>query len=316
MKTVILDGYRENPGDLSWEWLKEYGEYVVHNTTKAAETAGRITDADIVFTNKTVINKASLEQAKNLKYIVVLAAGYDVVDIKTAKELGIKVSNTPNYGSSEVAQMAFAHILEITNNVGLHCASVKNNGWYKENDWCYWLKPIISLKNKNIGIIGFGNIGRQVGKIAAAFGMNVYVCEKMPVDDPTVKNVSLDELLKNADIITCHCPLTDETRHIIRKENIAKMKDGVIIINNARGPLINKADLLEAVASKKIYAVGLDVVEAEPPKENDEVILCEGINVTPHISWAAFEARQNIMTICQNNMKAFAAGKDLNVVNL
>jgi glycerate dehydrogenase len=316
LKIVILDGYRENPGDLSWDWLEKYGEYKAYDRTNQSEVSERISEADVVFTNKVVLNRISLEQSQNLKFIVVLAAGYDVVDIKAAKEFGIKVSNTPNYGSNEVAQMAFSHILEITNNIGKHNLSVKNNGWYQANDWCYWLKPIISLRDKNIGIIGYGNIGRQVGKIAAAFGMNVIVSEKIKVEDKNVENVSLDELFKRADIITLHCPLTDETRNIICKENIQKMKDGVIIINTARGPLVNEKDIQDGVKSKKIYAAGLDVLCSEPPQENDELIMCNEINITPHISWAAFEARKNIMTICEENLKAFLNGENKNIVNL
>lgn len=313
MKIVILDGYTENPGDLSWEWLNKYGEVVVYERTPANLTLERIMDADVVYTNKVELTKDLLLKAKNLKFIGVLAAGYNVVDIQTAKELGIKVSNTPGYGSSGVAQMVFAHVLEICNNVHLHAESVRKNEWANNQDWCYWLKPVIGLNNKTLGIIGFGNIGKEVGKIGKAFGMNVIVYDKNKTEEAL--NVELDELLEKSDVISLHCPLFEETREIIRKENIEKMKDGVILVNTSRGPLINEKDLFEAVKSGKIYGAGLDVLVEEPPKENTLLSTIEGVNITPHIAWAAKESRENIMKISEKNLEAYLKGVDLNIVN-
>lgn len=314
MKIVILDGYTENPGDLSWEWLNKYGEVKVYDRTPADLTLERIGDADIVYTNKVELTKEILIKSKNLKFIGVLAAGYNIVDIVAAKELGIKVTNTPGYGSSGVAQMVFAHILEVCNNVYLHNESVRKNEWANNKDWCYWLKPVIGLNNKTLGIIGFGNIGREVGKIGKAFGMDVIVYDKNKVKE--AENVELDELLKRADVISLHCPLFPETKEIIRKENIDKMKDGVILVNTSRGSLINEKDLYEALKSGKIYGAGLDVLVEEPPKENILLSSLDNVYITPHIAWAARESRDNIMKISEKNLEAYFNGKNLNVVNL
>lgn len=308
MKIVVLDGYTCNPGDLSWDMFKEFGTIEVHDRTPESEVISRVQDAEVAFTNKVKLTKEVLLAAKNLKLIVVLAAGYDVVDIVTAKELGIVVCNTPAYGSKGVGQMVFAHILEITNNVALHSDSVKKGEWASNVDWCYWHKRIIDLYGKKIGIIGYGNIGKEVAKIAEGFSMEV-----LPYDTDT--NMSLDEVFKQSDIITLHCPLTPETKEIINKQNIAKMKKGVIIINASRGPLVNEKDLVEAVKSGHVYAAGVDVITIEPPTEVTEYISCDGINITPHIAWASTNSRSNIINIAYNNVKAFIEGSNQNVVN-
>ena len=314
MKIVILDGYTCNPGDLSWDKMKEFGEVVVYDRTAKEDTITRIADAEVVITNKTLINKEVLEACKSIKFIVVLAAGYDVVDFKNAKELGIKVSNCPAYGSKGVAQMAFAHILEITNNVGAHCQSVKEGQWVTNDDWCYWKKPIIDLNGKKLGIIGYGNIGREVAAIARAFSMEVLAYDVF-ADITDAKKCTLDEIFANADIITLHCPFTPETKHLICKENIAKMKKGIIIINASRGPLVNESELTDAVKSGHVYACGVDVITLEPPTEMTDYLKCENINVTPHIAWASVDSRSNIINIAYGNIKAYTNGEDKNVVN-
>lgn len=314
MKIVILDGYTTNPGDLSWDNLEEFGEVVVYDRTPENEIVSRIGDAEIVLTNKTPLRKETLDVCKNLKFIVVLAAGYDIVDVARAKELGVKVSNTPAYGSKGVAQMTFAHILEITNNVGIHSQSVKAGEWVTNDDWCYWKKPIIDLNQKKLGIIGYGNIGKEVGAIARAFSMEVLAYDAF-ADITDVTKSTLDEVFANADIITLHCPLTPETKQFICKENIAKMKKGVIIINASRGALVKEDDLTAAVISGHVYAVGADVIEVEPPKEMTGYLKCDGINVTPHIAWASQDSRNNIINIAYGNVKAYKNGEEKNIVN-
>lgn len=313
MKIVILDGYTENPGDLSWDMFKKLGDVAIYDRTPEEEVLKRIGNAEIVITNKVPFDRERMLQLPNLKHIAVTAAGYNTIDVEAAKELGIIVTNTPNYGSNGVAQMTFAHILEITNNVALHSDSVKKGEWSNNIEWCYWHKPIIGLKGKRIGIIGYGNIGKEVGNIAKAFGMDIAVYDKNNHSD--VMNLSLDEIFKTSDIITLHCPLLPETKNIICKENIEKMKDGVIIINTSRGPLVNGEDLTEAVKNGKVYAAGVDVLSSEPPALNDPMTNCENVNVTPHIAWAAIESRQNIMDICFDNLKSYLEGNPKNVVN-
>ncbi len=314
MKIVVLDGYTLNPGDLSWDGLKALGEVAVYDRTAPEDIVSRIGDAEIVFTNKTVLTKEIMESAGNIKFIGVLAAGYNVVDTAAAKDLGIKVTNTPGYGSKGVAQMVFAHLLEITNNVALHSDTVRDHKWSDCEDFCYWEKPIIDLNNKTMGIIGFGNIGREVGAIAQAFGMELIIHDKFATDTG-VENVELDELFRRSDVISLHCPLFPETKEVIRKENINKMKDGVILVNTSRGPLVNEGDLVEAISLGKVYAAGVDVLESEPPRKDNILVGESKINVTPHIAWASRDSRVNLMNIAIDNLKAYVDGEDLNVVN-
>ena len=312
MKIVVLDGYTENPGDLSWEWLKKYGEVEIYERTPENLVEERIKDAEVVITNKVPFIRERIEKLPKLKYIGVTAAGYNIIEVEAVKEKGIVVTNTPNYGSKVVAQMVFAHILEITNNVGLHSQSVKSGEWSEKVDFCYWKRPIISLEEKIIGILGYGNIGKEVEKIALAFGMKVLIYDKK---DLGVSNqVTLDEILKKSDVISLHLPLTEETDQLINKKTIELMKRNVIIINTSRGNLINEEDLLEAVNSGKIYGVGLDVLKNEPPKKNMELLKSEKINITPHIAWAAVEARQNIMRIAEENLKNYLEGNIINSI--
>lgn len=310
MKIVVLDGYTENPGDLSWEWLNKYGEVEIYDRTPDELVYERAKDADIIITNKVPFDKKRIDTLSKLKYIGITAAGYNIIDIEAVKERNIIVTNTPNYGSKVVAQMVFAHLLEITNNVALHSNSVKNGEWSEKIDFCYWKKPIISLENKVIGILGYGNIGKEVENIARAFGMKILIYDRKDLE--IGNQVSLDEVLEKSDIITLHLPLTEETKYLINENTIEKMKKDVIIINTSRGPLINEEHLLEAIKNKKIYGVGLDVLNNEPPKKDFELMKSDKVNITPHIAWAAIEARQNIMRIAEENIKSYLEGKIVN----
>lgn len=310
MKIVVLDGYTENPGDLSWEWLKKYGEVEIYDRTPEELVYERSKDAEVIITNKVPFNRERVERLPKLKYIGITAAGYNIIDIEAVKEKNIIVTNTPNYGSKVVAQMVFAHLLEITNNVGLHSKSVKDGEWSEKLDFCYWKKPIISLEGKIIGILGYGNIGKEVEKIALAFGMKILIYDRKNLNIDN--QVTLEEILKRSDVISLHLPLTEETYRLINKETIEKMKKDVILINTSRGPLVDETDLLEAIKSGKIYGVGLDVLRNEPPQKDSELLKNDRINITPHIAWAAIEARQNIMKIAEENLKNYLNGKVIN----
>ena len=317
MKIVVLDGYTLNPGDLSWEDLKKLGDLTVYDRTPNDKIIERIGNAEIVFTNKVPITREVLEKT-NIKYIGVLATGYDVVDINAAKEKGIPVTNIPTYGTASVAQMVFAHILEICHHVAAHSEAVKAGEWTNNPDWCFWKYPLIELADKNMGVIGYGRIGQAVGKIAQAFGMKVLAYDKYQnkdLESETMKYVDLDELLKNSDVISLHCPLTEENKGIINKSTIAKMKDSVIIINTARGQLIVEEDLAEALNQGKVYAAGLDVVSKEPIEEDNPLLKAKNIFITPHIAWAPKESRQRLMDIAVDNLRAFLEGRPVNVVN-
>ena len=278
----------------------------------------RIGDAQIVFTNKTPLPREVLSKVPNVKYIGVLATGYNIVDIEAAKELGITVTNIPTYGTDSVAQMVFAHLLEICHHVAAHSDAVKNGEWTNNVDWCFWKYPLIELAGKTMGIIGYGRIGQAVGRVAQAFGMKVLANDKYPnkdLESDTLKYVELDELLANSDVISLHCPLFEENKGMINKDSIAKMKDGVIIINTSRGPLIVEDDLAEALNSGKVYAAGLDVVSTEPIKADNPLLKAKNIFLTPHIAWAPKESRQRLMDIAVNNLKQFLEGSPVNVVN-
>jgi len=323
MKIVVLDGYTLNPGDLTWDGLEALGDLTVYDRTVFDRSNDdliieRIGDAEIVFTNKTPLPREVLRKAPNVKYIGVLATGYNVVDIEAAKEFGITVTNIPTYGTDSVAQMVFAHLLEICHHVAAHSEAVKNGEWTNNPDWCFWKYSLIELAGKTMGIIGFGRIGQAVGRIAQAFGMKVLAYDKYQnkdLENETLKYVELDELLANSDVISLHCPLFDENKGIINKNTIAKMKDGVIIINTSRGPLIVEEDLAEALNSGKVYAAGLDVVSEEPIKADNPLLKAKNIFLTPHIAWAPKESRQRLMDIAVENLKAYLNGKPINVVN-
>lgn len=318
MKIVVLDGYTLNPGDLSWKGLEALGDVVVYDRTPADKTIERIGDAEIVFTNKTVINKEIVAACSTIKFIGVLATGYNVVDVSAAKEKGILVTNIPTYGTTAVSQITIALLLEICHHIGDHSKSVASGDWTNCPDWCYWNSPLIELAGKTLGIIGFGRIGQGTAKIAQALGMKVLAFDSYEVEalkSDTLQYVSLDELLMNSDVISLHCPLFENTQGIINKNNIAKMKDGVIIINTSRGPLIVEEDLAEALNSGKVYAAGLDVVSSEPIKANNPLLSAKNCIITPHIAWAPKESRGRLLNIAIDNLSHFITGNPINVVN-
>ncbi len=317
MKIVVLDGYTENPGDLSWGGFKAIGETVVYDRTPGDQIVERIGDAEIVILNKTPITRATLEACPGIKYIGVLATGYNVVDTDAAREQGIPVCNIPSYGTASVGQFAIALLLEICHHIGAHSDSVHNGDWERSADWCYWNHPLIELDGKTMGIIGFGRIGQATGRIAKALGMKVIAYDAHPNDAgrALAGYVELDTLLATSDVIALHCPLFPETQGIIDRAAIAKMKDGVIILNNSRGPLIVEQDLADALDSGKVAAAGLDVVSTEPIRGDNPLLKAKNCIITPHISWAAKEPRQRIMDMAVENLKAFLGGGAVNVVN-
>ena len=317
MKIVILDGYTENPGDLSWDGFENLGELTVYDRTPREKIIERIGKAEAVIVNKTPIDKATLEACPNIRYIGVLATGYNVVDVNAAKEKGIAVCNIPTYGTEAVAQFAIALLLEVCHHVAHHSQAVHEGRWENNADWCFWDYPLIELAGKTMGIIGFGRIGQATGRIAKALGMKVIAFDEYANDSGSMiaEYVSLDELFAQSDVITLHCPLFPSTEGIINEKNIAKMKDGVIIINNSRGQLIHEGDLAEALNSGKVYAAGLDVVSSEPINGNNPLLKAKNCIITPHISWAPKESRKRLMDIAVNNLAAFINGNPINVVN-
>lgn len=319
MKLVILDAYAENPGDLSWDWLKDIVEkYDIYDITPPEKVIERSIDADILVTNKTVLTADILSKLPKLKYISTLATGYNVIDTAYAREKGIAVSNIPAYSTDGVAQLVFALILEIVNNVALHNESVKNGDWCSSEHFCYWKTPITELANKTLGIVGFGKIGSAVAQIANAFGMKVIAYSpntRTYNGFGQVEFVSLDEVTASADIISLHCPLTASTEGLVNMDFLKKMKKTAILINTSRGPVINEADLKEALDNGIIAAAGVDVLSAEPAKKDNPLLTCDNCIITPHIAWASFEARSRLMNIFKSNVEGFVAGKPINVVN-
>lgn len=320
MNIVVLDGYTENPGDLSWSTLEKCGELKVYERTSLTdeeEIIRRIGNAEIVFTNKTPITKKVIEACPNMKFISVLATGYNVVDYEYAKEKGIPVANVPSYGTKSVSQFAIALLLEICHHIAHHSEAVYEGRWEKSEDWCFWDYPLIELSEKTMGIIGFGRIGQQTGKIAKALGMNILAYDNVPTDSgkEVARYVELETLLAESDVVVLHCPLFPSTEGIINKTSIDKMKDGVIIINNSRGPLIVEQDLADALNNGKVAAAGLDVVSTEPIKGDNPLLKAKNCIITSHISWAAKESRQRIMDCSVINVKAFIDGEPVNIVN-
>ena len=312
MKIVVLDGYAANPGDLSWAPLEALGELTVYDRTPADQIAARIADAELVLTNKAVLSRELIAGAKKLKYIGVLATGYNVVDVAAAAELGVVVTNIPAYSTDSVAQLVFALLLEICHNVGHHSQAVHAGRWSANQDFCFWDTPLIELAGKTMGIVGYGRIGHKVAEIARCFGMNVIAWTRTPRDPECV---SLDELLARSDVISLHCPLFPETKNLINRDTIAKMKDGVILINTSRGPVVNDADLREALESGKVYAAGADVSTVEPIPADNPLLGAKNMFFTPHIAWATLEARKRLMDIAVKNVEAFLSGAPVNTVN-
>lgn len=319
MKLVILDSYTENPGDLSWDWLKDVvDEYEIYESTPGDKVIERSLDADILVTNKVPVDRALIEKLPKLKFIAVLATGFNIIDCEAAKEHGIIVSNIPAYSTDGVAQLVFAFLLELTNQVGLHSESVNDGEWSRSPYFCYWKTPLVELRGKVFGIVGFGKIGSAVAGIANAFGMKVKAYSphtKTYTGFGKVDFVSLDEVIETSDVISLHCPLTKETNGLVNAAFLNRMKKTAYLINTSRGPVVNEADLRNALESGIIAGAGVDVLSSEPPKEDNPLIGAKNCFITPHIAWASLEARTRLMNIFRDNVKGFVSGKPINVVN-
>ena len=318
MKIVVLDGHTLNPGDLSWAGLEELGELTVYDRTPAEKIRERIGAAAAVYTNKTPLTRETLRWTPAVKFIGVLATGYNVVDIAAAKELGITVTNIPTYGTAAVAQMAIALLLEVCHHVGAHSEAVARGDWAASPDFCFWNYPLLELAGKTMGIIGFGKIGRATAAIAQALGMRILAFDDYrdpSLEGPTLKYVSLAELLAQSDVISLHCPLFESTKGLINRNTIAKMKPGVILINTSRGGLVVEEDLAEALNSGRIFAAAVDVVATEPIRPDNPLLAAKNCLITPHIAWAPRESRTRLMDIAVDNLRAFLAGQPVHVVN-
>lgn len=318
MKIVILDGYTENPGDLSWEALEKLGELTVYPRTPADEIIGRIGDAEIVYTNKTPLTRETLEACPSIRFIGVLATGYNVVDVNAARERGIPVCNVPTYGTTAVAQFTFALLLELCHHVQVHADSVQAGEWSRCEDFCYWKYPLIELGGKIMGIVGFGRIGRAVAKLAVAYGMKVlaYDSYQNPAfESENVRYAGLDELYAQSDVISLHCPLFPETEKMINADSIRKMKKGVMLLNTSRGGLIEENALAAALKDGMVAGAGLDVVSTEPISMDNPLLGIPSCLITPHIAWAPKESRQRLMDVAVENLHMFLEGKLQNMVN-
>ena len=318
MKIVILDGYTLNPGDLSWAELKKLGDVVIHDRTQADKVVERANDADIVFTNKTPIGEEALNQLSSLKYIGVLATGYNIVNTEVAKAKGIIVANVPGYGTTSVVQLTFALLLELCLHVQRHSDSVMEGKWAKSADWCYWDYPLVELSGKTIGIIGFGRIGQQVGDVATAFGMNIIGNSRHWTDQskrPNFKWAEIPELLAQSDVVSIHCPLFPDTKGLINKESLKSMKSSAFLLNTSRGPIIVDEDLADALNNDVIAGAGIDVLSAEPPSKENPLFTAKNCIITPHIAWATKEARARLLDTTVSNLSAFLRGNPVNVVN-
>lgn len=317
MKIVVLDGQGVNPGDISWNRIEELGELTVYPRTAPEEVLQHVGDAEIALTNKTVFDANIIAQLKNTKYIGVLATGYNVVDTKAARERGIVVTNIPAYSTDSVAQMVFAHLLNVSNHVEHYAEETRNGVWSRCLDFCYWNRPLFELAGKTLGIVGLGNIGMKVAQIAQAFGMNVLAyTSKTPDQLPEgIRKTTLDGLFGASDVISLHCPLTDTTRELMNNTSIEKMRDGAILINTGRGPLVNEADVADALDSGKLGAYCADVLSCEPPSPSNPLVGAPHAFITPHVAWATLEARLRLMDIAVNNIKSFLEGSPTNVVN-
>ncbi len=319
MKIVVLDGYTLNPGDISWAGFEKLGELVCYDRTPVDKIVERIADADAVIVNKTPLNRETIAACPGIKYIGVLATGYNVVDVDFAASKGIPVTNIPTYGTAAVSQFVFALLLEICHHVGHHGATVKDGRWSKSEDFCYWDHPLIELSGKTMGIIGFGRIGQAVGRIAVAFGMKVLAYdeyENKALESENVRYAPLATVLAESDVISLHAPLFDSTKGMINATTIAAMRDGVIVINTSRGPLVVEEDMAAALESGKVFAYGADVASVEPIRPDNPLLTAKNSLITPHIAWAPKEARSRLMDIAVDNLRAFLKGTPKNVVNM
>ncbi|MBO9571536.1 MAG: D-2-hydroxyacid dehydrogenase [Chitinophagaceae bacterium] len=318
MKIVVLDGYTLNPGDLSWNELNKMGDVKIYDRTAPGEIVERSKDAEIIFTNKVPVSKETIAQLPKLKYIGVLATGYNIIDTEAAKQKNIVVANVPGYSTASVVQLCFALLLELTHHVQRHSDAAREGKWARSADFCFWDSPLIELAGKTIGIIGFGTIGQGVADVATAFGMNIIAQSRTKTDQSHRKNfkwVELPELLAQSDVISIHCPLTPETKGLINEKNLGLMKKSAFLINTSRGPIINDEDLANALNKEVITGAGIDVLSVEPPKSGNPLFAAKNCLITPHIGWATKEARGRLMSITINNLQAYVSGKPVNVVN-
>ena len=318
MKIVILDGYTTNPGDLSWKALEEMGELTVYERTKPEETIDKAKDAEVVLTNKVLLKRQEIEQLPKLRYIGVLATGYNVVDLEAAREHGIIVTNVPAYSTLSVAQMVFSHLLTVTNHTEHYARQNREGKWTASPDFSYMDMPVTELAGKTFGIVGLGNIGQRVAMIAAAFDMSVVAYTSKSADQlpPYIQKRTLDEVLAESDVLSLHCPLTPDTQHLVNRQTLQKMKPSAILINTGRGPLISDQDVADALNNNRLKAFCADVLTEEPPKADNPLLRCENAYITPHIAWASSEARVRLLDVAINNVRAFLDGKPQNVVTL
>jgi glycerate dehydrogenase len=314
MQIVILDGYTLNPGDQDWEPLYKLGNVTIFDRSKTEEIVERAADAEIVLVNKVVLSAETLAQLPHLKYVGVMATGYNNVDVEAAHKHGITVTNVKAYGPASVAQQTFALLLSLVNRAETHSQSVFAGEWTTSPDFCYWKTPLTELAGKTMGLIGLGDIGSQVANIALAFGMKVIAYRKHPVPVDGIEMVPLDDIFTRSDVISLHCPLTDETREIINRESLSRMKPNAIILNTGRGPLVHEADLAEALHNGVIAGAGLDVLSTEPPKADNPLLSAPNCVITPHVAWATFEARKRLLQMVADNLEAFLRGEAKNVV--
>ena len=317
MKIVVLDGYTLNPGDLSWDPFKALGDFEVHDRTPAALTVERACHAGIVLTNKTVLGRAEIAALPGLRYIGVLATGYNVVDVEAARERGIPVCNVPEYSTANVAQAVFALLLELASRAGHHAQTVREGRWTGAVDFCYWDFPLVELSGLTVGIVGYGRIGRAVGRVARAFGMNVLALDRRGdrADEEGVRFVNLDTLFRESDVVTLHCPFTPETKELINAARLAQMKRTAFLINTARGGLVKESDLADALNHGRLAGAGLDVLSVEPPPADNPLLRAKNCIITPHIAWATRNARARLMSIAADNLRAWLRGQPQNVVN-
>lgn len=318
MKIVILDGVTTNPGDLSWDWLREYGELTVYDRTKKEEIVPRCADADIVITNKTPLTRTEIDGMPKLRFVALLSTGYNIADGAYLREKGIPLSNIPSYSTNAVAQLVFSFITAFTNAVTLHSEAVRDGEWTACPDFCFWKTPLSELQGKTLGIVGFGKIGQKVADIAAAFNMRILAVSGHETDQSARKNfawVDLDTLARESDFISLHCPLTAETEGLVNAEFLAKCKKTAYLINTSRGPVVDGQALADALNSGKIAGAGLDVLTVEPPQAGDPLLHAKNCLITPHIAWAGLETRARLMTILKDNFAAFFRGEPIHVVN-
>lgn len=316
MKIVALDGYAANPGDLSWDELKTLGDCTIYDRTAPEQVLERAQGAEILLTNKVVLTASHLAQLPELKYIGVLATGYNIIDIDAARERGIIVTNIPAYSTASVAQMVFSHLLNIAQQVKHHSDEVRRGRWAANTDFCFWDTPLIELQGKKIGIVGLGNTGYSTARIAIGFGMDVYAYTSKSAFQlpPEIKKRELDDLFRECDVVSLHCPLTADTRELVNARRLALMKPTAILINTGRGPLIHEQDLADALNSGRLYAAGLDVLSQEPPQADNPLLTAHNCYITPHIAWASHEARQRLMAILLDNVKGYLSGHVINNV--